>query len=77
MDERWREQSQRAKEHGGNHRILNQEGGEARRENHPDPNVFPTGEPHLIVRHPVLIVPPVLVFGALLYKLITLWLSGW
>jgi hypothetical protein len=42
----------------------------------PDPNDFPTGEPHWIVRFPALLILPLLAFGSCLFAFTLMWLSA-
>lgn len=75
MEERWKKEGERLRRRvpsSGSKVPSNRSDGQP-----PDPNVFPTGEPGLFVRFPVLMLPLVLSFGTLVYLLVCTWLSGW
>lgn len=77
MEERWKNQSERLRKQAVRSRSNGTGQAGERQPATPDPNVFPTGEPSVFVRYPVLLLPLVLGFGAVVYELVTLWLSGW
>jgi hypothetical protein len=76
MDEKWVEQARQDRRQVDDQAWMSRSwlGGRGRKT--PDPNDFPTGEPHWIVRYPALIVLPLLAFGSCLFTLTMIWLSA-
>ncbi len=76
MDDRWAQQAQQDNRQVEDQSWLVRTGLAKQSEKVPDPNDFPMGEPHWIVRNPALIVLPILAFGSCFFTLIMMWLSA-